>query len=669
MHDRRGHGILQMPPPEKATEREYQQARASIQDLLGRDIIAETTLVHKDGELRASLLPTDTRFMLGTNPQTTSSVLSVVGPGISPRTKSLQAKGHVQEESTPVSTGRVGALKLWNSFSQLSKTRPQDETIDLILSEIARQNYKHCAERGLLVEQLRLDISRLLAGMVAKVGQAETSVEIVQAKLRLESQEAAEQRQELNALKSKLMTQTTSEMGSQTPIEWEMKLDPHTQQAVMELKLKEKQQELDGLRKQIQDLDKHLDEVGVQTEQDDTDSAEVLGLKEALFQAESELALQKAETDTSMAQLTKAKAELSAALEMVDTLRRANTKLKAKHINSTGDGERERQYVDSLALIEELESRVEKQEATINHSAVICEQYKNEITKREAVRLRDHQNFEAALQVAHQRSQTCESEKEKLHVQIEELERRLWDQKGQGSLIEHLKDSNTVLARELEEVRLVRDKLLEASEHTDHVDLGEQAMKQTHEQGQAEDFCGPPVGSAVSAVEGDLYPQKVRQELEEKVRELEAQNLGLLQERAALECQRGEFQTQISELQEQHAKDIEEVKGSVLTFEEVPEDMTTPGVADRFLHKFVEEGAVDDATKSRRRLVERMMKSKLRGKRELSGATRTLVQSLLNNEVRTGIGVVDEQHKHSQVEKRMSFTDYVKEKGGLDETI
>ena len=114
------------------------------------------------------------------------------------------------------------------------------------------------------MEQLRLDISRLLAGMVAKVGQAETSVvcasmcdaylqqEIVQAKLRLESQEAAEQRQELNALKSKLMTQTTSEMGSQTPIEWEMKLDPHTQQAVMELKLKEKQHELDGLRKQIQ---------------------------------------------------------------------------------------------------------------------------------------------------------------------------------------------------------------------------------------------------------------------------------------------------------------------------------------------------------------------------------------------------------------------------------
>lgn len=195
VYDRAGHGLERLSFPERTeqgavpTEQVFRDARAAISSLLGQeDLVAGSTIVDSNGMLRASLLPPESlnlpaaprggsppHFRAPASPQLPSPPKEA--PGLaSPRLKTMAAPpdpGRGHNSTSDVGTGRIGALQLWHALAMLRAQMPDEETLDLVASELARQSYVHCAERGLLVEHVRNSTKILIVALQKQLAEAE----------------------------------------------------------------------------------------------------------------------------------------------------------------------------------------------------------------------------------------------------------------------------------------------------------------------------------------------------------------------------------------------------------------------------------------------------------------------------------------------------------------
>lgn len=121
--------------------------------------------------------------------------------------------------SGSVGTSRLGAIKLWEASTLMHEHAAREREVslnesveiwDLVLSEVSRQVWVHCAERGLLVEHIRLtwrglfdDAINLLREEQSQVAMLQAEMEEVEAKLAAFTQKGDGREQSL-AMKKKL---------------------------------------------------------------------------------------------------------------------------------------------------------------------------------------------------------------------------------------------------------------------------------------------------------------------------------------------------------------------------------------------------------------------------------------------------------------------------------
>lgn len=162
MYDSVGHGHT---PRTQDIQASRQSIRVKVDNLCGH---SGQQLVNSDGQLRETLIPAEY-----TN--------TLFGHGSSRRS---------------VSSGRIGALMLWETtekmFSDALQRANTDELKDthsaemwdMVLSEVARQVYTHCAERGLLVEHARVSMQQLFAKLAEELLAEQCKVAMLEAELR-----------------------------------------------------------------------------------------------------------------------------------------------------------------------------------------------------------------------------------------------------------------------------------------------------------------------------------------------------------------------------------------------------------------------------------------------------------------------------------------------------
>jgi len=163
LFDSAGHGML----PKKVagmrvldlSQEDVKASRQAMRDVVGTLVNPEGLGLIVNGQLRPTSIPDEFH-------------VSHSGGGTgreSPRKgKNSKITGQIYPMAMPM--GRVDTLKLWESFRAMIKHKKAKngghihmddarEVADLVMQELARQVYVHCAERGMLLEYLRLQVN------------------------------------------------------------------------------------------------------------------------------------------------------------------------------------------------------------------------------------------------------------------------------------------------------------------------------------------------------------------------------------------------------------------------------------------------------------------------------------------------------------------------------
>eukprot|EP00658_Telonema_sp_P-2_P022678 TRINITY_DN19067_c0_g1_i2.p1 TRINITY_DN19067_c0_g1~~TRINITY_DN19067_c0_g1_i2.p1 ORF type:complete len:714 (+),score=213.12 TRINITY_DN19067_c0_g1_i2:151-2292(+) len=360
----------------------YQQAKATVRNLVGHQLDQGTDLVDLDGQLRPCSIPAAALKCPPHEPLAPPSPPAHAYEHFkSRRTQDVPRIRRASWSSTTptsppapapmggVNAGRLGVLQLWAAIDHLKEDmHSEDEVADMVLSELARQCYVHCAERGLLLDHIRAQIKIQNAALRRSLEDAVVDERAAHSCLEVEKRRVNELTLEIKRQEQERRERESASVGSQTPAAWQYNdgfIDATEKLHLVEEEVISKQRQLDKICQAVIDQNALMTikgryvNFGVQTE---IDSESEIAAKEKLEGLQAELELQRETADALTITMAANEQLYKESQDRCAALKKKNLSMLGKSVIDDRTMARknsmsEMKYIQAMKLVETLQKR------------------------------------------------------------------------------------------------------------------------------------------------------------------------------------------------------------------------------------------------------------------------------------------------------------------------